>query len=492
DRIAGLLDDEDSYVRTTAVQALLSGYDSSDFTSTKKSEPPSSIVRGVMKAVESHPDLLGPAIRAYIQADQVLPGDLMDQLESAPRDVKLNAIQSMRPNNGRTLDFVESAAESGDDDLATVALRILAQSPDDSDRTRSILISVLGGDSPEKRSVVLDHLNWHGPKTTSRSLWTAAVESLQGGVGAADSAGERSPGPATKQDDVLSSFGIGGTPSTAGPGQPSADTPPSPQNAALDAFGLGGTSPTAPIKDPTTAEPATATSADVMDAFGLAPASGSAPTRANAPSSPAETLEIALYRLADVPDLSADTPEAATARAAARLLIRGGSSLPVERLASHLSQMDVQDRADLAADLGKQPHPGFLPIWKRLLHDPSTEVRQRALRSALDDDYPVLVGYVLGEAFSPASPTEIPELYSRYLEYLCENRDTKRTMADIGRQLLDGDSDTPRQVLGLIILRNAQSSSDRPLIESKLESPDYWVRRAAVISLGKASLQSLT
>src|SRR5690606_28348457 len=136
------------------------------------------------------------------------------------------------------------------------------------------------------------------------------------------------------------------------------------------------------------------------------------------------TIEAALDRISDSAPLVGDEADSVEARKATSLLVQGGSDLPVPRLLRSLTTMDVQYRAELAADLGDLPQPGFLPLWAKLLHDPSAEVRQRALRSALDDDYPVLVQFALEEAFSPESPAEAPDLYSRYLEYLCDNDDT--------------------------------------------------------------------
>lgn len=500
-QILSLLRDEDSFVRSTAVQAVVSTSGASRFSSGSGNKGlPKTTETALLDAVKHFPDLRGPIFRAFHSADIPAPAALLEGIDTAPIEVRLAAIQALGTGSDRERGIIEKAAAGGQPDLSAAALRVLAKDPGSSDRARELVIGALLGDSEEKRDIVLDHLHLKGGKTTSRAPWTAAVEALGGGAAAT---AVKPPGTSA-QDDALSAFGVntepgqvliggavGGLTSAIPDESSSTQPPPARPNSvdALDAFGIGS-APPAPES------PAKPNAGDALDAFGLG-----GPKKEGTTTAPGGTaaiglkhsgLEGALDQLATVPDLAGDDPVSAVGRRAARLLVVSGSPLPAARLAAALPRMDVQDRADLAADLGDMPNPAYLPLWRDLLLDKSTEVRQRALRSALDEDYPVLLKFALDESFSPASPAEATDLYSRYLEYLCGDDGTKKTMAGVARALLANDRGVPHQVLGLIMLRSAHSSADRPAMEEKLAAKDYWVRRAAVMAIGRESPKTIT
>lgn len=498
EKIRGLLDDPDSFVRATAVQAVLN-------TGTKSSGAPDPFGAGggkellektriaILGAVEKHSDLQGPVFRAFDSKDIALPDELLATLVVAPQEVKLSAMRSLSPGRSREMEVLKDALNGSDPDLRAAALQVLAKSPDTSDFVRSVLIEGLTRDGDDATGVILEHLRWSAPKSNSRSAWEKAVAEFRGRDSPSPPAVALSAAPAGIADDLLDAFGIGSptsdAPTTSQSTEDGRDTEKS--DALMNAFGIGTTeAPLAETPDSFTDPAPAASPADaLMGAFGIESAPGKTKTVGDAPA--ATTIEGALMKISVSAPLIGNASASARARKATALLIKGGSPLPVSRLFDSLDSMDVQDRADLATDLGDQPHPGFVPLWAKLLQDPSTEVRQRALRSAFDDDFPVLVRFALEEAFSPGSPSEAPDLYSRYLEYLCENDDTRKIMAEIGRSLLDVDRPVPTQVLGLIILRNAQASSDRSRLEEKLDAKDYWVRRAAVMALGRETKDEL-
>ena len=481
--VLGLLGDEDSFVRTTAAQAVAvseSGSSSSGGdpfgSSGGEKKFPEKTEAAIVAAVKKHPDLQGPIFRACRDSSRPIPEELLKTFDVAPHEVKLTALQALSPSTERECDLLEKSAVDPDPDLAAAALRTLAKTSTPNERVRRLLIDALAGDSPEKRDVVLDHLEWKTGKVTSRASWTEAVTALNGGTTAVPA--REVAGPNDKTDELLSAFGIAeSAPPTA--------SEPATGDALFDAFGLGKTPPA------TSPAPAAVSPLDELSSAFLGESAGASSPAPAGKAGTIATIEDALERLTAVPDLSDPGEDSRAGMRAARILVQGGSPRAVPRLVAILAKLDVQDRADLAADLDYQPHPGFIPLWQGLLHDSSKEVMQRALRAALDDDYPVLVKFALDEAFGSASLGQVADLYSSYFEYLCENKDIKKTMAALAHDLLDAGSATASQVMGLIILRSAQSSADLQIIEEKARSSDYWVRRAAVLALGAGSTKAL-
>lgn len=488
--VLGLLDDEDSFVRTTAVQAVAisgGGSRSSSRNNVEEKKFPPEIEAAIVAAAKKYPDLQGPIFRACRDAGRPIPAELLKSFDQAPQEVKLAALQAFSPANEREGRLLEKAAVDPDPDLAAAALTTLARSESPNERVRRLLVDALIGSDSGKRKVVLDHLEWETGKVTSRSAWTEAVALSKGASPAAPS--REAVNRDDPADDLLTAFGLGepGKETAAPDSTASLDsTSPTATDALFDAFGLGeGTNVTPPA--PVEADPLDALSAAFLGEDSPAPPPGAE----SGTGEMINTIEEALQRLAAVPELAGNDEDSRAGMQAARLLVQGGSARAITYLVAALPKLNVQDRADLAADLDSQPHPGFIPLWKGLLHDNSREVRQRALRAALDDDYPVLVEYALGEALGAANPNEIADFYSSSFEYLSENRDTKKTMAAMAHRLLAEGSDTSSQVMGLIILRSAQASADLRIIEEKTQSPDYWVRRAAVMALGAGSAKNL-
>lgn len=483
DRIVALLDDEDSFVRTTAVSALTSRSNSSS------GSMPEEVEEALVTAVEKRPDLLGPVLRAFDHSDLMVPETLLKSLSDAPADLMVTIAPSLNPDRPAELAMLEKLAASPNRDLAASALGALASSPDASDQTRRIVIDALLGDSDEDREIVLSKIKVPSRgKVTSRSEWEQAVAAISPGITAQRTTGSDTPAqpkPDDAVDDLFGAFGLGEKP--PGAAAP-AEAQPSAVDEAFAAFGLDDQqpepAPSGPIRDPAP----TANLDDLNAAF-----FGTEPTAAppDAPAHPAAVGTIrnakdALAQLADSAPFGKDR-EGRDAFRAASLLIKAGDTQPVTKLVASIGSLSVQDRSELADLVSDNPQPDFLPLWTILLSDEAAAVRGSAFRGALDDDFPVLFGHLLREATQPGHPAEFPDLYSSYFEYLAENRETRKIFADAGRRLASKENETASRVFGLVMLRSSQSTSDAATIEACLADPDEWVRRAAAFALGSGN-----
>ncbi|MCB1204350.1 MAG: HEAT repeat domain-containing protein [Verrucomicrobiae bacterium] len=476
-RIVALLDDEDSFVRTTAVSALTSRSGSSG------GSLPKEVEEALGTAVEKRPDLLGPVLRSFDHSDLTVPETLLKSLSDAPADLMVTIAPSLNPDRPAELAMLEKLAASPDRDLAAAALGALASSPDASDQVRRIMIDALLGDSEEDREVVLSKIKVPSRgKVTSRLFWEQAVEALSTGASAPRTEGGEAPEVSKKDDavdDLFGAFGLGE--------KPPPEAPASTLDDAFAAFGLGedpGPAPSEPIQNP-----APSANLDDLNAAFF----GTEPTAAppDAPARPASAGTIrnakdALAQLADSAPFGKDR-EGRDAFRAASLLIKAGDTRPVTKLVASIGSLSVQDRSELADLVSDNPQPDFLPLWTILLSDEAAAVRSSAFRGALDDDFPVLFGHLLREATQPGHPAEFPDLYSSYFEYLAENRETKKIFAEAGRRLASKEYETASRVFGLVMLRSSQSTSDAATIEACLADPDEWVRRAAAFALGSGN-----
>ncbi len=489
------LDDEDSFVRSTAVASLAAGKGGSGGLS-------NTVESAFVTAAAKHPDLLGPVLRGFKAANHAIPAAIVDTLKKAPPETLHLAIPSLNPGSDGERRLLETAATGPDPDLAAAALGTLATSPEASGTVRRLLIDALLGDSGEDREIVLSRLKLNDrPKATSRQAWQSAVDALSPGAdgGKPEAPPATPPAPAAKDGiaELLDAFGAGDSPPALEPAPPtgapeatagSAPDSPTPVDALLDAFGLGEAP--APV---TPAPPAPTDPIDDLTAAFLgdeAPKADPAPVQGSQGGAEAATVPDALDRLAASAPFGDDRP-GRTAFRAAQLLLESGDPLPVGKLVESLAALSVQDRAELAATLDRCPHPGFLPLWRALLADEAAAVRRAAFRSALDEEYPVLVQFVLREALAPGHPADPADLYSSTLEYLAGNRQVQKTIAGIARDLVDRKDEEKQRIFGLILLRASQSDSDKALLESCLADPSHWVRRAAAYALGNGSAAPL-
>lgn len=451
------LTDEDSFVRSVAVQALV--VSSREGLSGKNT-------RALIEAAGKHPDLQGPIYRALHDGSKPVPSGLLDLFDKLEPEVKLVALSALKPTSPRERGILEMAAAGQDLDLACAALGVLAKEPGASPKVRELVAGALSGTSEEKRAAVLPNLRWSAAKVTSSVRWREVQAAMDQGepVVVAPTTGEGTAAVSGPLDELFSAFGESAAVAAPAPGPPA----PAPVASAEGGKALD----------------------DLFDAFAEKPAgpvSGPEKTAASAAEKSDDIVEAALQGIANVPDLAGADEASVRAREAALLLLSGGSGVVADRWQAVLPKLDVQDRADLAGAISDQPHPSHLPLVRDLLRDRAAEIRQRAFREAVrSDDFPVLVRLALREMARPGALLQPQDVYESLLRRFAWRSSPDSQLQAEAERLVAEDRDTPSQVLGLVLLRVGGKKETVPLVLARLDSKDEWVRRAAVLALAKA------
>ena len=471
--IIAMLNDEDSFVRAAAVQALAVSAEQGSRTSfgVKRlltGDGTNATTEALVAAFEKHDDLKGVIIKAFADMRQGVPQKLLDALGKAPPDVLTGALATLQGSSTAETEVLIKYAGSSDLDVACTALRNLAAHASNEDRVGALLAAALLGKDPAKRDAVLDSLEWSTGSRSTRA-WEEAVKKLQGNAATAPPPTVVPPRSGTSpslEDELKQAFGggakqapKGGSPAPAAP--PSGDGKKSLLDELVGAF--------TPKPGP---EAAGTTTGAVEDVGGL---------------------EGALVRLAGAADLAGTDDAARLARQAALLLVTAGSPQAVPYYQKSLAKVDVQDRAELADALSHEPAAEYIPIWQSLLSDPSREVRQRAVRSALyEEDRTWVIRFAMLQLMQPEAVLNPADAYGYTIESLARDDRTKKQMLESARQMIALDRNPPLQVLGLVILRHSTNApADREVVAKLTRSPYYWVRRAAVVTQAKIDSKAL-
>ncbi|WP_170157001.1 HEAT repeat domain-containing protein [Roseimicrobium gellanilyticum] len=466
-QIAELIDDDDSFVRAAAVMALASvagdsgGYGS--FPPRGRSSPSDGVdvTQRLVDAFEKHDDLKAIIFKAFGQMKKAVPPELLDSLGDLPPDILVSALATLDNGNAEQKVLLKFAAHT-DLDVSCTALRTLAKFSSSSKEVKPVLVMALLGKNAAKRDAVLDNVRWSAPASGNRE-WEAALKNFQ-----FEQPQAPAPSPVPKVDSLekqlMRAFIPGGeAAATTPPVAPAAgDVPPGKPKGLVDSLANAFT----PKK----------------------PSGDVAATATQRPSAPVtgELIEDALNHLAGSADLSGTGEASRVARQAALTLVIAGSDWAVRHYEPVLSKLDVQDRAELADALDRNPSPAYLPTWQALFNDPSREVRQRAMRSALEDEKrTAVIRFGLMQLMQPKTLLTPAEAYGYSIESLARDDNTKKLMLESARQMVAVDKNPPLQILGLIILRQSVTVSDRELVAKLAKSPYYWVRRAAVLTLGR-------
>jgi cytochrome c biogenesis protein CcdA/HEAT repeat protein len=478
-QIAVLLDDDDSFVRAAAVMALASVGGNSDPFGSRSSRSSGSggedTTKLLVEAFTKHDDLKAVIFKAFAQMRKEVPKELLDSLAKLPPDILVSALATLETGSAVEKVLLQFAAHP-DLDVSCTALRSLAKFSSDSNEAEPVLVQALLGKDAAKRDAVLDSLRWSKPASSPRE-WDAAMKKLQA-------------------EQPASSVPV--------PVQPPATTPAPTANSLekqlMQAFHPSGSAP----DFPTPASPAAGDAVpgqprglvdSLLGAFTpKKPAStvGVSTTTQNSPPAKAGSIESALNQLAGSADLPAAGEPSRIARQAALTLVVAGSNSAVSHYEPVLAKMDVQDRAELADAFARNPSPAYIPIWQALFYDPSREVRQRAMRSTLYEERRTeVVRFGLMQLMQTKALITPAEAYGDSIEGLARGDNTKKLMLESARQMVAVDKNPPLQVLGLIILRQSSAAADKMTAAKLVKSPYYWVRRAAVLTLGRIDPKAL-
>jgi len=489
-----LLKDEDSFVRQAAVLAIAAGSGSRGGGAFDSGLGGilSKVVGGgsggtttdaLCDAFEADDELKGTVIKAFAQMEKPLPDRIVKQFPKLSPELLAFGLSNFRTHESSSLELLLRYAMDANPDIACSALRVLAREKPLMEEVEPLLASVLAGGDRARQEAVVEYLEFYPfENKPNRRAMEEALQELTAGQSPAPVA------PAVPHAGAVD------------PAPTKAAVPASPADRLHEAF-FGGTRPAgekAAAPEPAAAAPAPPSLAErLREAFlsVAAPSVSQDPTvRTDIPAGPAPvatasrvgpgSLEAALDALAATS--SAPTGQGSTlAILAAQRLIEGGYAVGAHHFVRWWPALNVQHRAELASALSRQPRPGTLALWQRLLRDPSREIRRKAVASAFyEEEIPAPIKLVFLELLRKDTPLEAADLYQSRLESLSSQTETRTMMAEQARLLMaDGRAD--RQVLACIMLGNRIRTADEALLASASVSPHFWVRRAAIYSMGR-------
>ncbi len=519
DDALNLLKDSDSFVRQAAVIAIAA----SARESASDSFGSSGLLGMVRKATggekrdattalseafAADDELKGVVLKAFATMQRPVPDKILEQFPKLSPELLAFGLTSVNPRGDKEIELLLRYGRDPNPDIACAALRVLAKHCNDTPSAQPILIEVLSGTDRARQEAVLDQLNTpYKALTAPRQVLEKRLQEITADV-TLPVAPAPAPTPGNSQSSsvpaadpmsrLYAAFASSDT-SNSSPGTPATPSGPAPATGAeanaaaspdklvdrLHAAFLGSgpdtTAPAATQPPPPTpgAEPPATTGK---------PATGPV-TPAAATGPPKSTIE-AMDRLAASADKpSGETPDLPLM--AAYKLVEGGSSKGAAHFLRWWPHLNVQHRAGLADLLSRNPQPGSLDIWQRLLRDPSREIRRKAVESAFyEEKVPSPIKLVFLELMRRDAVLEAADVYQSRLESMVSDRESRGMVSEQARVLIN-DSRVDRQVLAAIMLRERTKAADTELLERTSASPHFWVRRAAVRSLGQGGKRTL-
>ncbi|MEZ0386001.1 MAG: HEAT repeat domain-containing protein [Verrucomicrobium sp.] len=489
-----LLADSDSFVRQAAVLAVAAG-SRGDYSSgysgrsTPKKESTDGATQALCEAFERDDELKGVVLKAFSQMELPVPDRILNQFPNLPPELLAFGLSSINPNN---VTLLIRYATDANPDVACSALRVLAKNKYDHEEVAKVFIQVLGGSDRTRQEAVLEHLGApYKTKTAPRASLEKKLKEITADVVL----------PSPPQE-------AGAPKSTAA--APAAQDPVSRLHAAF----LGAPQPNASASEPGggTATPATpATPEGIIDRLHAAflgtqapaqspPAAGDAPAAptgattgaaaATVKAGPPKNLQDALDQLAGTGEKPSGEDLDLPLMAALKM-VESGHPAGAQHYLRWWPHLNVQHRAQLAEALSQNPQPGSLQLWQLLLRDPSREIRRKAVASAFyEEEVQSPIRLIFLELLRKDAVLTASDVYQSRLESIAVDRESRSMMAEQARMLVN-DSRSDRQVLAAVMLSVKVKASDTELLERSVVSPYFWVRRAAVRSLGQDGKRTL-
>ncbi|WP_038165228.1 cytochrome c biogenesis protein CcdA [Verrucomicrobium sp. BvORR106] len=525
DDAINLLKDSDSFVRQAAVIAIAASARESGSDSFGSSGLLGMVRKAtggdkrdattaLSEAFAADDELKGVVLKAFATMQKPVPDKILEQFPKLSPELLAFGLTSVNPRGDKEMELLLRYGRDPNPDIACAALRVLAKYGNDSATVQPLLIEVLSGTDRARQEAVLDQLNTpYKALTAPRQVLEKRLKEITADVilpvapptsstapGTTGATATSAPAPAVALDAVsrLHAAFTGSDASNSSPETAPTTSAPAPASPApgpgqenlvdrLHAAFLGAGSDTA------TTAPAQAPANTPVPAPAPPPgaeATAPGPEASATPSGPPKSTTEAMDRLAASADKpSGETPDLPLM--AAYKLVEGGSGKGAAHFLRWWPHLNVQHRAALADLLSRNPQPGSLDIWQRLLRDPSREIRRKAVASAFyEEKVPVPIKLVFLELMRRDAVLEAGDVYQSRLESMVSDRESRGMISEQAR-LLVNDSRVDRQVLAAIMLRERTKAADTELLERATSSPHFWVRRAAVRSLGQGGKRTL-
>lgn len=431
DAAAGCIHDDDDFVRLTAIKTLA------------ELKPGPETLKELEQAFLKDDALKGPVIAAFGSMDNPLPASFREAVRQADRDTVMACLVALDECGSGALEIAGDFCDHPDDDLACMALAIVARHGLADEAHRVQLVAALRGDAPARQQAVLENL---GMNSRLRQQAQRAFPEWR--------RAQARPAP-----EAVS----------APPAAEGLDS----HDALFAAFGQ----PT--VVTPVTSPPPAG--AEVLDRL-VAAFGGKARTGATATagSGTGVTLRQLLLDVEQIADTGATD---ALRFQALRVLASAGCVPVVPRLGEGLEKRSVASRRAIAAMLAELNHPQSTLLLQQLLRDPASSVRSEAVEACLELATRTTVDAVFEELLREGSLLVVDEVFEYKLKNLADDPGG-RTLITPWRQKLLQDARPAFQIMGLILADIGWEKQDAPRVQAFTTSDDPLVRRAAWHALG--------
>ncbi|MDD5349324.1 MAG: HEAT repeat domain-containing protein, partial [Chthoniobacteraceae bacterium] len=178
------------------------------------------------------------------------------------------------------------------------------------------------------------------------------------------------------------------------------------------------------------------------------------------------------------------TGDAQIRAAAALFLVRGSHPEALRQLDANYPSLTARDRTAIAEALSDGASAAAGPLLRRLLADPSEEVREKAAEACKESGSDPALFALLLETLLDENPVLKPADIVSYDLFSAMDREPFRTAAAPWvRKLLAATADPQLPTLGLLLLPQMWQKGDADAVRPHLESSHPWQRRAAFQAL---------
>ncbi|MEI7902723.1 MAG: HEAT repeat domain-containing protein, partial [bacterium] len=447
--VAACLDDSDPFVRRTAVLTLSK-------MSAKKSS------KRLSELFLKEDALKGPVITALLEMDVPLPETFGPALKGKDPEVLLSVLEALGEGGSDTWRLAMPYVRHENSDVACAAIRVVARGGGGQAEVQAELAKVLRGGIKERALAVFESYPSDGERRFSSDPFdSSGAEDFEELVKPSAVAGSADGGGGAAGNALANLFSaFSGDPAAAPATNAPAAVAAAPEPANLqDVFGAFGPAVTAPAAAETESANASKDSTDLLK----------------------ETL------------LYLDPKREAELRfSAALMLMTMGNATGVTFLAESLGSRTAEERLTVAQRASRCRGDATLTLSKRLLRDPSADVRQAAvslcLRASAGD---ALMNELIAAAFEPGAVLAPPDLFKDSSDWFQAVRrgPVRRKIGAAVRQVLEDTAKDrygdPHRILALTVLEACWKEGDQTVVARYLDNDNPFVRRAAWYALGK-------
>lgn len=446
------LDDTDPFVRRSAVMTLAS-------MSVKKA---ADRLAGVFLKDDQ---LKGPVVAALRQMDKPIPATFGPALKGMDPEVLLSVLEGLGDGRADSWRLALPYVQHENSDVACAAIRVVARGGAKNSEVQSALAKVLREGNKERAQAVFEsYRSEEEPRSYSSSMDTTDSEAFEQLVGTVSPVGSSNKMGAAVDllTDLFSAF----------------SSAPAPVQVQTNVV--------------TNTVPEPANLQDVFSAFG--PAEIVSASTTNASSGPDGSLpsKEGGSIIAEALTYLDSKHDAALQFSAALMLMSMGNATGLTFLVESLDSRTAEERLAIARRAGLCRGVATLPLVKRLLRDPSADVRQAAVSLCLKDSAgEALAKELIDAVLEPNAILNPPDLFKEsYSWYQAVRRASiKRKIGTAVRQVLtetDGARySDPHRILALTLLEACWKEGDRAIVSPYLENANPFVRRSAWYAFGK-------